>query len=142
MAGSIERDRALLESYETTASVFFPDGEPPSAGTLFAFPALARTFHRLVEAEDSALANGRSRQQALEAASDRFYSGDIAREMARFYRDNEGLFTREDFASFEPRWTEPVRTTYRGYDIFSSPPTSRGGLEVTMQVESWRSSRN
>ena len=134
VAGSIHRDRALLGSYETTVPVFLPEGEPPSAGTLFAYPALARTFHRLVEAEDSALANGRSRHQALEAAFDRFYSGDIAREMARFYRDNEGLFTREDFASFEPQWTEPVRTTYRGYDVFSSPPTSRGGLEVMMQL--------
>ena len=134
VADSIGRDRALLGAYETTVPVFFPNGEPPSAGTLFRYPALARTFHRLVEAEDSASANGRSRQQALGAAFDRFYSGDIAREMARFYRDNDGLFSREDFASYEPEWTEPVRTTYRGYDVFSSPPTSRGGLEVMMQL--------
>ena len=134
VAGSIDEHRALLGAYETTAPVLFPDGEPPLAGTVFAYPDLARTLRRLVEAEDSALANGQSRTQALQAAFDRFYSGDIAREMARFYRENDGLFTREDFASYEPAWTEPVRTTYRGYDVYSSPPTSRGGLEVTMQL--------
>ena len=117
---------ALLGAYETTAPVFLTDGEPPPAGTVFAYPDLARTLRRLVEAEDSALANGQSRTQALRAAFDRFYSGDIAREMARFYRDNDGLFTREDFASYEPVWTEPVRTTYRGYEVYSSPPTSAG----------------
>ena len=134
VARSIDRNRALLGAYETTVPVFLPAGEPPTAGTLFAYPDLARTLHRLVEAEDSALANGRSRQQALRAAFDRFYSGDIAREMARFYQENDGLFTRDDFAAYEPAWTEPVRTTYRGYDVYSSPPTSRGGLEVTMQL--------
>ena len=134
VAGSINQHRALLGAHETTAQVLLPDGEPPLAGMVFAYPDLARTLRRLVEAEDSALANGQSRTQALRAAFDRFYSGDIAREMARFYQEHDGLFTRDDFASYEPAWTEPVRTTYRGYDVYSSPPTSRGGLEVTMQL--------
>lgn len=134
VARFIDRSHTLLTGFETTAPVFLPDGEPPAAGTLFSYPDLARTLHRLVEAEDSAFANGRSREQALRAAFDRFYSGDIAREMARFYREHGGLFTRADFAAYEPAWTEPVRTTYRGYDVYASPPTSRGGLEVTMQL--------
>ena len=54
--------------------------------------------------------------------------------MARFYQRNGGLFTRDDFARYEPIWAEPVHTTYRGYDVYSSPATSRGGLEVTMQL--------
>ena len=134
VAGSIDQHRTLLGAYETTAQVFLPDGEPPLSGMVFAYPDLARTLRRLVEAEDSALANGRSRTQALRAAFDRFYSGDIAREMVRFYQEHDGLFTRDDFASYQPVWTEPVRTAYRGYDVYSSPPTSRGGLEVTMQL--------
>ena len=134
VADSIDQNQVLLGAYETTTPVFLPDGEPPPAGVVFTYPDLARTLRRLVEAEDSALANGQSRTQALRAAFDRFYSGDIAREMARFYQENDGLFTRADFASYEPVWAEPVRTTYRGYDVYSSPPTSRGGLEVTMQL--------
>jgi len=134
VGGAIKQHLALLQGYETTASVFLPDGDPPLAGGMFSYPDLARTLRRLVEAEDSALANGRSRTEALWAAFDRFYSGDIAREMARFYQEHDGLFTRDDFASYELVWSEPVRTTYRGYDVYSSPPTSRGGLEVTMQL--------
>lgn len=58
----------------------------------------------------------------------------VAAEMAQFYRENGGDFTLEDFARYEPSWAEPVRTTYRGYEIYTSPPTSRGGLEVAMQL--------
>lgn len=134
VAGSVDEHRALLGTYVTTAQVFLPDGESPLPGAMFAYPDLARTLRKLVEAEDSALANGRSRPQALRAAFDRFYSGDIAREMARFYQGHGGFFTRDDFAHYQPVWAEPVRTTYRGYEVYSSPPTSRGGLEVTMQL--------
>ena len=97
-------------------------------------PDLANTLRMVVEAEQAALAAGETRSEALRAAFDRFYRGDIAEEMARFYRENGGDFTMEDFARYEPIWAEPLHTTYRGYDVYTSPPTSRGGLEVTMQL--------
>ena len=134
VADSIEQSRELLERFETTRAVFFPTGESPVVGGLFAYSDLARTFKKLIEAEQTAIADGASRRRSLRAAFDRFYRGDIAREMARFYQQNGGLFTREDFASYEPIWAEPAHVTYRGYDVYSSPSTSRGGLEVTMQL--------
>ena len=134
VANMVNRSRELFEAFETTSAVFLPDGEPPAPGTLFAYPALAKTFRKVVEAEASARANGQSRAQGLQAAFDRFYKGDIARAMARFYQENGGLFTREDFANYEPIWAEPLHTTYRGYDVYSTPSTSRGGYEVTMQL--------
>ena len=134
VANSITRSRQLLERYPSTAAVFFPDGEAPVAGQLFTYPDLARTLHKLVEAEDTARLDRGGRAAGLRAAFNRFYRGDIARDMARFYERNGGLFTRDDFAAYEPIWTEPVRTTYRGYDVYSSPATSRGGLEVVTQL--------
>jgi len=134
VASSITGSRALLARYPSTAAVFLLDGVPPVEGQLFRYPDLARTFHKLVEAEETARLDGGRREAGLRAAFNRFYRGDIAREMARFYQQNGGLFTREDFAVYEPIWTEPVHTTYRGYDVYSSPPTSRGGLEVVMQL--------
>ena len=134
VASSIARSQDLFERFPSTAAVFLPDGDPPVAGQLFSYPDLARTFHKLVEAEETARLDGGSRETGLRAAFNRFYRGDIAREMARFYQRDGGLFTREDFASYEPIWAEPVHTTYRGYDVFSSPTTSRGGLEVVMQL--------
>jgi len=89
----------------------------------------------LVRAEQRALAASASRNEALQAASDLFYRGEIAKEMAGFYHDNGGLFTQEDFAAYQPMWSEPIHTRYRGYDIYTSPPTSRGGLEVLMQLK-------
>ena len=134
VASSMAFYREMFEAFETTAAVYLPGGEVPVTGQIVRYPDLARTFRKLVEAEDTAAASGRSREQALRAAFDRFYSGDIAREMSRFYEEQGGLFTRADFAAYEPTWAEPVHTIYRGYDIYSSLPTSRGGLEVAMQL--------
>ena len=134
VAASITRSRDLFERYPSTAAVFLPDGTLPVEGQLFSYPDLARTFHKLVEAEETARLDGGSRETGLRAAFNRFYRGDIAREMTRFYQRHGGLFTREDFAGYAPTWAEPVHTTYRGYDVYSSPTTSRGGLEVVMQL--------
>ena len=134
VAGAINRARPLFAQYPSTAAVFLPDGAPPVAGQRVTYPDLARTFHKLVEAEETARLNGASREAGLRAAFTRFYRGDIAREMSRFYQEHDGLFTRADCAEYEPIWAEPVHTTYRGYDVYSSPATSRGGLEVLMQL--------
>ena len=130
----LTRSREVIERYPTTASVFLVDGELPVAGQLVTYPDLARTFHKLIEAEDTARLDRRGREAGLRAAFNRFYRGDMARDMVRFYERNEGLFTRADFAAYEPTWSEPVHTTYRGYDVYSSPATSRGGLELVMQL--------
>ncbi len=134
VASSIGISQELFELVDTTRAVFLPDGDPPAAGQIVRYPHLARTFHKLIEAEDTARAVRASRSRRLQAAFDRFYKGDIARQMARYYQRAGGLFTRADFAAYEPMWVEPVHTTYRGYDVFSSPATSRGGLEVAMQL--------
>lgn len=131
---SIESGRATFERFPTSARVFLPNGRAPKPGEMFRMPDLANTFKKVVEAEQAALQQGKSRSDALWAAFDRFYNGDIAQEMARFYRENGGDFTLEDFRGYKPIWAEPVRATYRGYELFSSPPTSRTGLEVMMQL--------
>jgi gamma-glutamyltranspeptidase/glutathione hydrolase len=114
--------------------VFLHNGNPPAPNTLVRRLDLARTFRKVAETEQRALRQGKSRSEALRAAFDRFYRGDIAHDMARFYKEQGGLFTLEDFAAYEPIWAEPVHTNYRGYDVYSSPSTSRGGLEVVMQL--------
>src|SRR4030095_16993480 len=82
--------------YPTSARLYFKNNRPPQAGEIFRNPDLASTLRRLVEAEE--LARGKGRHAALKAARDRFYKGDIAREMARFSEDNGGLFRYPDFA--------------------------------------------
>ncbi len=134
VVAAIESHKALFESFPSSRRMFLPHGRVPEAGETFRMPDLANTLRKVVEAEQAAIAAGKTRSDALRAAFDRFYRGDIAAEMARFYRDNGGDFTMEDFGRYEPIWAEPLHTAYRGYDVYTSPPTSRGGLEVTMQL--------
>ncbi len=134
LVGAIAGQKEFFGQWPSSARVFLPNGQVPEVGETFRMPDLARTFRRLVEAEQTALKRGKSRSEALMAAFERFYKGDIAQEMAAFFQQNGGDLTLEDFASYEPIWAEPVHTTYRCYDVYTSPSTSRGGLEVAMQL--------
>jgi gamma-glutamyltranspeptidase / glutathione hydrolase len=134
LAQSIDRGKNNLGKYPTTAKIFLPSGQPIKAGELLKNPDYAQTLRKLVDAEKQALAKKATRSQAIKAAFDRFYKGDIAQEFERFFKENGGLLTAADLAAYEPQWTEPLRTSYRGYDVFSNPSTSRGGFEVLMQA--------
>ena len=134
LAESIDRGKANLSKYPTTAKIFLPNGQPLKAGELLKNPDYAATLRKLVDAEQQALARKATRSAAIKAAFDRFYKGDIAQAIDRFFKENGGVLTAADLAAYEPQWTEPVRTGYRGYDVFSNPATSRGGFEVLMQA--------
>ena len=132
LAQSIDRGKNNLGKYPTTARIFLPNGRPLKAGELLKNPDYAATLRKLVEAERQALGKKATRSAAIKAAFDRFYKGDIAQEFDRFFKANGGVLAASDLAAYEPQWTEPLRTNYRGYDVFSNPSTSRGGFEVLM----------
>jgi gamma-glutamyltranspeptidase/glutathione hydrolase len=95
-----------------------PGDQPPQAGEIFRQPDLAATLRKLVEAERQALAAGKRRKDAILAAYDRFYRGDVAREFVRGSQEVGGLHTLEDLANWKVRIEEPVKTTYRGIDVY------------------------
>ena len=132
LAASIDRGKAILSKYPTSARIFLPGGEPIRTGEIYRNPDYAATLRKLVEAEQQAKAKGGTRSAAIKAAFDRFYKGDIAQEMDRFFKEQGGILTAKDLAAYEPHWTEPLRTTYRDHEVYSSPSTSRGGFEVLM----------
>lgn len=134
LARDIDRGKNNLSKYPTTAKIYLPGGQPLEAGDLLKNPDYAGTLRKLVEAEQQARATGASRSAAIKAAFDRFYKGDIAQELDRFFRANGGILRASDLAAYEPQWSEPLHTTYRGYDVYSNPSTSRGGFEVLMQA--------
>lgn len=98
--------------YPSTVKIYKPNGEAPKAGDIFKNPDLARTLKKLVEAERANKSKGR--HDALKAARDRFYKGDIAHEMAAFSEANGGLFRYEDFAEYTAKVETPVSTNYPG----------------------------
>jgi gamma-glutamyltranspeptidase / glutathione hydrolase len=118
-----------LQRYPTTQRLFAPpEGKRWMEGQLWKNPDLARTLRRLVEAEHEAMPKGR--QAALKAARDRFYKGDIAREMAKFSEENGGLFRYEDFANYSAKVEEPVSVNYRDYTVYKNPSASQGPAEL------------
>jgi gamma-glutamyltranspeptidase / glutathione hydrolase len=122
------RSPGLLK-YPTSTRVYGPpDGKAWQDGELWRNPDLARTFRRLVEAEQEAMPQGR--QAGLKAARDRFYKGDIAREMARFSEESGGLFRYEDFSDYSAKVEEPVSIDYRGYTVYKNPSASQGPAEL------------
>jgi gamma-glutamyltranspeptidase/glutathione hydrolase len=114
--------------YPSTIKIYKPNGEAPKAGEIFKNPDLARTLKKLVEAERASKAKGR--HEALKAARDRFYTGDIAREMAAFSEANGGLFRYEDFAEYTAKVETPVSIDYRGYQVYKNPSASQGPTEL------------
>jgi gamma-glutamyltranspeptidase/glutathione hydrolase len=100
--------------------------EAPEPGAIFVQRDLAATLRKLVDAEQDALAAGKSRQEAIYAAYDRFYRGDIARELVRGMREEGGLFTMEDLATWRVHIEEPSKTTYKGIEVYKLQPWTQG----------------
>jgi gamma-glutamyltranspeptidase/glutathione hydrolase len=120
IVGTITQRRDWLLKWPESRRIMLPhaNDSAPVAGEIFRQPDLAATLRKLVEAEKKALAAGKSRKDAILAAYDRFYRGDIAAEFARGSREVGGLHTAEDLANWKVRIEEPVKTTYKGIDVY------------------------
>ncbi|HWK88369.1 MAG TPA: gamma-glutamyltransferase, partial [Longimicrobium sp.] len=129
-ANSIERNKERIKEWPYARSVMLPHlgeaREAPRPGEIFRQPELAATLRRLVEAEQQALARGASRREAIQAAYDRFYRGDIAQEIVRGTREQGGLITMEDLASWRVRIEEPVFTDYKGVRVYKLTHWTQG----------------
>jgi gamma-glutamyltranspeptidase/glutathione hydrolase len=130
LADNIERQKARLKEWPASRAVFLPHlgeaREAPRAGEVFRQSDLAATLRKLVEAERQALAAGKGRKEAIYAAYDRFYKGDIAEELARGTREQGGLITKEDLARWQVRVEEPVKVTYKGIDVYKLTAWTQG----------------
>src|SRR6201987_3632045 len=104
-ASYIAESKKILK-YPTTVKLYLPNGRPPKAGEILKNPDLARTLKKLVDAEKGSQSMGRN--AALKAARDRFYKGDIAKDLAAFSEANGGLFRYEDFAEYSAEAETPV----------------------------------
>jgi gamma-glutamyltranspeptidase / glutathione hydrolase len=126
-ASQIADEKKILK-YPTTVKVYLPNGHAPGAGEIFKNPDLARTLKKLVEAEKTNASKGR--HEALKAARDRFYRGDIAHDLAAFSEANGGLFRYEDFAAYTAKVETPIAVDYRGYQVYKNPSASQGPAEL------------
>jgi gamma-glutamyltranspeptidase/glutathione hydrolase len=121
-ANAIERNKKRIKEWPYSAKVFLPHlgekREAPHAGEIFRQPELLATLQKLAEAETQALQAGKSRKEAIQAAYDRFYRGDIAAEFVRGCQEQGGLITLEDLANWKVYLEEPVMTNYKGIEVY------------------------
>ncbi len=108
--------QALAEEfrqYPASAAVFLPGGRPPQTGQVLVQKDLAWTLAR-IQSEGPG----------------EFYRGQVARRLARDMAAHGGLVNLQDLAAYRALWRDPVRGSYRGYDIWSMPPPSSGGVHL------------
>lgn len=125
-ADNIERRRDVIEQWSYSKAVFLPhanENDPeqraaPKAGEMFRQPGLFATLQKLIATETQSLAAGKTRKQAIYAAYDRFYRGDIATEIVRSSQEYGGLLTMEDLDKWQVHIEEPVTTNFKGIDVY------------------------
>ena len=109
----IQDETEKLKKHETAANVFVPDGKPLQEGDLLVQPDLAKTF-KLIK----------------EKGTDVFYGGEIGEALVKEVQRTGGSMTLDDLKRYEVKEREPVRATFRGYEVVSMPPPSSGGLTL------------
>ncbi len=120
---SLLKYRERLYLCRESRRVFLRDGEPYREGDILRQPDLANTLERIAQDGPGA-----------------FYQGVIADRIVDDMKAHGGRLTRQDLANYRSLWREPVRGSYRGYEIVSMGPPSSGGvvlLEMTNLIEAF-----
>jgi gamma-glutamyltranspeptidase/glutathione hydrolase len=113
-------DQEGIRRYPYNASFFFqaaPQGY--RIGSIMKNPDLGKTIRYMIDAERKALGAGKSRQEAIHAARDAFYTGEPAHAVDKLFRELGGLMRYEDMAHYQGKWMAPLHTTYHGYDVYA-----------------------
>ncbi len=131
-ANAMERDKARIKEWPYSKAVFLPHAgekrEAPVAGEIFRQADLLATLQKLVDAEQQALKKGKNRKEAIYAAYDRFYKGDIAKEFVRGSKEQGGLITEQDLASWKVLEEEPLHVNYKGIEVYKLSQWTQGPM--------------
>ncbi len=113
---SLDEYRGWFYNFAASRRYFLPDsGRAPSPGTRWVQADLGRT---LAEIRDR--------------GADGFYRGWVADSIVAEMDRDGGLISHEDLAAYRPLWREPIAVTYRGYTVYSMPPSSSGGVTLAL----------
>ncbi|HGU5841575.1 TPA: gamma-glutamyltransferase [Escherichia coli] len=103
----------VLPNHENSKAIFWKEGEPLKKGDTLVQANLAKSLEMIAE-------NG----------PDEFYKGTIAEQIAQEMQKNGGLITKEDLAAYKAVERTPISGDYRGYQVYSMPPPSSGGIHI------------
>jgi gamma-glutamyltranspeptidase/glutathione hydrolase len=122
----IAAQQDAIRAWPTTAAIFLPGGAPPRVGETFVQADLARSLQYMADQERAHAGN--NRLSGLRAARDAFYRGDIAAAIARHQRDNGGLLTADDLATFQASVEPPCQTRFGNFDVYGCGAWSQGPM--------------
>ena len=129
-ANAMERGKTRIKEWPYSKAIFLPHlgdkREAPEAGEIFIQKDLLATLTKMIEAEQQALKKGKNRKDAIMAAFDRFYKGDIAKEFVRGCQEQGGLITMQDLAQWKPVEEEPMKVNYKGIDVYKLQQWTQG----------------
>jgi gamma-glutamyltranspeptidase / glutathione hydrolase len=129
-ANAMERGKKMIKEWPYSSKVFLPHSgekrEALEAGEIFVQKDLLATLTKMVEAEQDALKKKKSRKEAIMAAYDRFYKGDIAKEFVRGCQEQGGLITMQDLAKWKPIEEEPLHVNYKGIEVYKLQQWTQG----------------
>lgn len=129
-ANAMERGKERIREWPYSKKVFLPHAgekrEAPEAGEIFVQKDLLETLTRMVEAERAALKQKKSRKEAIMAANDRFYKGDIAKEFVRGCQEQGGLITLNDLANWKVIEETPLSVNYKGIEVYKLRQWTQG----------------
>ena len=126
MLRDVESPESILRDWPSTREIYMPNGRVPDLGEPLVQKDLARTFGRLIQAERDNARHGR--EAAIRAARDYFYKGEIAQEIARYCEELGALMTYEDLRDFSVKIEEPVKGTFREYEVYTCGPWCQGPM--------------
>ncbi len=136
LSNSIEGNKERIKEWPYSKEILLPhlgeEFEAPHPGEIFSQPDLLDTLKKMVEAEQLALEEGHTRKEAIYAAYKRFYEGDIAEEFVRGCQEQGGLITLDDLANWKVYIEEPVKTTYKGIEVYKLTSWVQGPVLLQM----------
>ena len=121
-------DQGQVALWPSTLEAFFPKSKVPAAGDVLVQRDLARTFQRLIQVERDNVSRGR--EEALQAARDFFYRGEIAQEMVTFCQQQGGLLTMQDLDEFQAKLEPPARGSYKDIEVYTCGPWCQGPVSI------------
>jgi gamma-glutamyltranspeptidase/glutathione hydrolase len=129
-ANNMQNNLSWIKQWPYSSKVFITHPgekrEAPEPGEIFVQKDLLATLTKMVEAEDQALKQKKSRKEAIYSAYDRFYTGDIAREFVRGCQEQGGIISLEDLARWKPLEEEPLHVNYKGIEVYKLQQWSQG----------------
>ena len=103
------KETLTTEEFKSWFETFSVDGRMPEIGDIWASPGHADTLRKIAETNAEA-----------------FYKGDIADKIDSFMKQHDGFITKDDLASYEVEWVDPIKVDYKGYDVWEIPPNGQG----------------